>query len=329
MSIENRAFSNKPDYSVNSTTPVETAEELISFDKKMGGFSINRKTYKIFRFINKFLAGFLAGVIVPKPDKSKVTIENRKDIERGVLIVHPEEKKTNGALFIVHGGGYVVGNYMDNLGYACDTARELGITVISPGHGLGPEEPFPAGINDLHATWHWLQKEAASMDIDPSKIVVGGISAGGGIAAGLVQKLHDEGGIQPAAQLLIYPMLDDRVAANRELDERSHRVWNNGDSNLFGWSSYLGQDPGGEVQPYSVPGRRENLKDLPATWIGIGTADLFLDEDREYAKRLKDSGVDVSYVEVAGGIHAFDGAKTQMGIDFVQLQREFVNKHVK
>jgi len=329
MSIENRAFSNKPDYSVNSTTPVETAEELISFDKKMGGFSINRKTYKIFRFINKFLAGFLAGVIVPKPDKSKVTIENRKDIERGVLIVHPEEKKTNGALFIVHGGGYVVGNYMDNLGYACDTARELGITVISPGHGLGPEEPFPAGINDLHATWHWLQKDAASMDIDPSKIVVGGISAGGGIAAGLVQKLHDEGGIQPAAQLLIYPMLDDRVAANRELDERSHRVWNNGDSNLFGWSSYLGQDPGGEVQPYSVPGRRENLKDLPATWIGIGTADLFLDEDREYAKRLKDSGVDVSYVEVAGGIHAFDGAQTQMGIDFVQLQREFVNKHVK
>ena len=329
MSIENRAFSNKPNYSVNSTTPVETAEELISFDKKMGGFSINRKTYKIFRFMNKFLAGFLAGLIVPKPDKSKVTIENRKDIERGVLIVHPEEKKTNGALFIVHGGGYVVGNYMDNLGYACDTARELGITVISPGHGLGPEEPFPAGINDLHATWHWLQKEAASMDIDPSKIVVGGISAGGGIAAGLVQKLHDEGGIQPAAQLLIYPMLDDRVAANRELDERSHRVWNNGDSNLFGWSSYLGQDPGGEVQPYSVPGRRENLKDLPATWIGIGTADLFLDEDREYAKRLKDSGVDVSYVEVAGGIHAFDGAQTQMGIDFVQLQREFVNKHVK
>ena len=51
MSIENKAFSNKPDYSVNSTTPVETAEELISFDKKMGGVSINKKTYKIFRFI--------------------------------------------------------------------------------------------------------------------------------------------------------------------------------------------------------------------------------------------------------------------------------------
>jgi acetyl esterase/lipase len=174
-----------------------------------------------------------------------------------------------------------------------------------------------------------FKKKAASMDIDPTKIVVGGISAGGGIAAGLVQKLHDEGGIQPAAQLLIYPMLDDRVAANRELDELSHSVWNNHSSNVFGWSSYLGQDPGGEVQPYSVPGRRQDLKGLPPTWIGVGTADLFLDEDREYAKRLEDSGVDVSYVEVAGGIHAFDGAQTQMGIDFVELQREFVNKYIK
>jgi len=173
-----------------------------------------------------------------------------------------------------------------------------------------------------------IQIKAASMDIDPTKIVVGGISAGGGIAAGLVQKLHDEGGIQPAAQLLIYPMLDDRVAANRELDELSHSVWNNHSSNIFGWSSYLGQDPGGEVQPYSVPGRREDLKGLPPTWIGVGTADLFLDEDREYAKRLEDSDVDVSYVEVAGGIHAFDGAQTQMGLDFVELQREFLNKYI-
>ena len=114
MSTENKAFSNKPDYSVDSSTPVETAEELISFDKKMGGVSINKRTYKIFRFISKFLAGPYS----PKPDQSNVIVENRKDIEKGVLIVHPEEKKAKGALFIIHGGGYVVGNYMDNLGYA-------------------------------------------------------------------------------------------------------------------------------------------------------------------------------------------------------------------
>ena len=321
--MENNAFSSEPDYSISSATPVETAEELATFDKRMGGVSINKKTFRVFRFMGKFLGRLLT----PKPDKTGVTVRDEPHIGRGVFIVQPEIQKGKGALFIVHGGGYVVGSYKDNLGYACDTARELGVTVISPGYGLGPEEPFPKGLDDLHETWHWLQEEAPSLNIDPTKIVVGGISAGGGIAAGLVQRLHDEGGVQPSAQLLIYPMLDDRVAAKRELDDRAHRVWSNG-SNLFGWSSYLGQDPGGDVKPYAVPGRREDLKGLPSTWIGIGTADLFLDEDRDYAKRLKESGVEVTYVEVAGGIHAFDGAQTQMGVDFVRHQREFLVKHL-
>ena len=122
-------------------------------------------------------------------------------------------------------------------------------------------------------------------------------------------------------------MLDDRIATKTELTERAHRVWNNG-SNYFGWKSYLGREPGSEFIEYSVPGRRENLSGLPPTWIGVGTADLFLDEDREYAKRLKDDGVDVSYVEVAGGIHAFDGANTQLGIDFIMEQREFLKKFI-
>ena len=323
MSIKNKAFSSEPDYNINSATQVETAEELASIDKKMGGISIDKNTFKVVRFMSKFLGSLLT----PKPDKTGVTIRDEKNIGRGVLIVQPEVQKGEGALFIIHGGGYVVGNYKDNLGYACNTARELGVTVVSPGYSLGPEEPFPAGLDDLHETWHWLQKEAASFNIDPSKIVVGGISAGGGIAAGLVQRLHDEGGIQPTAQLLIYPMLDDRVAAKRDLDDRAHRVWNNR-SNLFGWSSYLGQEPGGEVQPYAVPGRRENLKGLPTTWIGIGTADLFLDEDRDYAKRLKESGVDVTYVEVAGAIHAFDAGGTQMGLDFDKAKLDFLKNHI-
>jgi len=55
---------------------------------------------------------------------------------------------------------------------------------------------------------------------------------------------------------------------------------------------------------------------------------LFLDEDRDYAKRLKDDGVDVSYVEVAGGIHAFDTANTQLGMDFKNEQREFLKKFI-
>ena len=323
MSIPNKKFSYEPDYSVSSYTQVNTDEELLSYDKKMGGLSINQKTYKVFRFLSKFLGK----ILMPKPDTSSVIITNNKDVSKGLLIVRPENQLAEGALFLIHGGGYVVGNYMDNLGYACDTARELGISVLSPAYGLGPENPFPAGINDLYESWEWLLENASSLNINKDKIIIGGISAGGGIAAGLIQKIHDEGGTQPTAQLLIYPMLDDRVANSKELTERSHRVWNNG-SNYFGWKSYLGKEPGSEFVEYSVPGRREDLSGLPPAWIGVGTADLFLDEDREYAKNLKEAGVEVKYVEVAGGIHAFDGAQTQLGKDFINEQREYLKKFI-
>ena len=323
MSIQNKSFSSEPDLSISSKTEVSTAEELVSYDKRMGGISINQKSYKIFRFLGKFLGKLLA----PKPDKSGVIIQDKKEVSKGLLIVSPEVQKGDGALFLIHGGGYVIGNYMDNLGYACDASRELGITILSPAYGLGPENPFPSGINDLYASWQWVLENAISMNINKDKIVVGGISAGGGIAAGLIQKIHDEGGTQPVAQLLIYPMLDDRVAIDSELTDRSHRVWNNA-SNYFGWKSYLGKEPGSDFVEYSVPGRRTDLSGLPPAWIGVGTADLFLDEDRDYAKRLKEAGVEVSYIEVAGGIHAFDGAQTQLGIDFINHQREYLKKFI-
>ena len=323
MSIQNKSFSSEPDLSISSKTEVSTAEELVSYDKRMGGISINQKSYKIFRFLGKFLGKLLA----PKPDKSGVIIQDKKEVSKGLLIVSPEVQKGDGALFLIHGGGYVIGNYMDNLGYACDASRELGITILSPAYGLGPENPFPSGINDLYASWQWVLENAISMNINKDKIVVGGISAGGGIAAGLIQKIHDEGGTQPVAQLLIYPMLDDRVATDSELTDRSHRVWNNA-SNYFGWKSYLGKEPGSDFVEYSVPGRRTDLSGLPPAWIGVGTADLFLDEDRDYAKRLKEAGVEVSYIEVAGGIHAFDVAQTQLGIDFINHQREYLKKFI-
>ena len=317
--MKKEIFRSEPDYSVSSRTPVETAEELKDFERKMGKGVVNKWTYKPFRMLGRLLA--------PKPDTTGVTIRDDKNVGRGVLIVKPNKQKATGALFIIHGGGYVVGHYKDVLGYACETARDLGVVVISPGYALGPEKPFPTGLNEIHEAWHWLQKESGSLNIDSTKIVIGGISAGGGMAAAIVQRLHDEGGIQPSGQLLIYPMLDDRVATKKDLDDPPHKVWNN-KNNRFGWTSYLGHEPGKDVKPYSSPGRRENLDGLPATWIGVGTADLFLDENRKYYERLKDAGVNVTYVEVKGAIHAFEGAETQMGKDFNESKIDFLKDHI-
>ncbi len=92
--------------------------------------------------------------------------------------------------------------------------------------------------------------------------------------------------------------------------QRVHSIaaipWNQG-SNVFGWRAYLGREPGGtEVPAHAVPARREDLSGLPPAWLGVGTCDLFHDEDIAYARRLEAAGVPCDVVVVPGAFHGFD-----------------------
>ena len=110
-------------------------------------------------------------------------------------------------------------------------------------------------------------------------------------AAGSELRIRDAGGIQPAAQALMCPMLDDRTGARRELDAIDHSVWNNR-SNRAAWSWYLGQPAGSSAVPaLAAAARCASLGGLPSAWIGVGGVDLFLEEDRRYAERMIEAGV--------------------------------------
>lgn len=210
------------------------------------------------------------------------------------------------ALLWIHGGGLVIGALKQDDRLCAQTAARLGITVVSVAYRLAPEHPFPAALDDVHQGWHWMVSKAPEWNLDADRLAVGGESAGGGIAASLVQRLHDDGGLQPAAQWLFAPMLDDRTAAREELDALHHPVWNN-ESNRFGWASYLGQAPGSsEVPIHAVPARREDLSGLPPAWLYSGDIELFYDEIADYASRLQAAGVDTECEVVAGGVHGFE-----------------------
>ena len=203
------------------------------------------------------------------------------------------------ALLWIHGGGYVIGEAAQDDVLCRRFARELGATVASVNYRLAPEHPYPAPLEDCYSALTWLSRLPS---VDPARVAIGGASAGGGLAAALALLARDRGEIGLAAQLLVYPMLDDRTVLRSDLDDPGHRLWNQS-SNKFGWRSYLGDaDPN-----VAVPARRSDLAGLPPAWIGVGTLDLFHDEDLDYAERLRVAGVPCEVMVVPGAFHGFDG----------------------
>jgi acetyl esterase/lipase len=257
--------------------------------------------------------------LAPKGDVSRVTISQTMKSAPSVRMYRPDAQASSAALFWIHGGGMIIGRASMDDRLCAATARELGIVVVSAEYRLAPEHPFPEPLYDCHWGWLWLQQSAASLRVDPGRVAVGGQSAGGGLAAGLVQLLADSEGPSPVAQWLFSPMLDDRTAADRHLDGADHFVWNNA-KNRFGWRSYLNAEPGSpDISPYASPARRENLEGLPRTWIGVGDIDLFYDEDVAYANALSAAGVDVTTEIVPGAPHGFEAVKPN-----AQISRTYV-----
>ena len=221
------------------------------------------------------------------------------------------------ALLWIHGGGYVIGSAAQDDASCRRFADALGATVVSVNYRLAPQHPYPAGLEDCYTALTWL---AGLPGVDAGRIAIGGASAGGGLAAALALLARDRGEVHPAGQLLVYPMLDDR-SVGTHLDDPGHRLWTH-ESNRFGWSAYLGTaDP-----EAAVPARREDLSGLPSAWIGVGTLDLFHDEDLDYARRLRAAGVACEVRTVDGAFHGFDGVapKTVVAQYFYRSQRDWL-----
>ena len=209
------------------------------------------------------------------------------------------------ALLWIHGGGYVIGTAAQDDALCRRFADTLGMTVAAVDYRLAPEHPYPAPLEDCYAALLWL---AGLPAVDPARIAIGGASAGGGLAAALALLARDRAEVKPVLQVLVYPMLDDR-SVHTHLDDPGHRLWN-ATSNRFGWRAYLGDaDP-----KVAVPARRTDLSGLPPAWLGVGTLDLFHDEDITYAEQLQAAGVPCEVHLVPGAFHGFDGIAPQASI---------------
>jgi acetyl esterase/lipase len=207
------------------------------------------------------------------------------------------------ALLYFHGGGFIAGSPDIMIGWGSKLAKDVGCVIVLPTYRLAPETRWPGPIEDLYATLCWVGDNTDILGIDPARIAIGGGSAGGGHAAALALHVRKLGGPTILHQLLMFPMLDDRPAANPYAGEFG---WTR-EHDRFGWTALLGVAAGSkDVPAEAVPGRVLDLSGLPPAYIGIGALDLFVDANLDYAKRLMHCGVPVELHVFPGGYHGFE-----------------------
>ncbi len=207
--------------------------------------------------------------------------------------------------FHIHGGGFVLGSADMSALFCATIASELGCVVASVDYRLAPQTQFPGNIEDCYAGLKWFHGHAAEIGLDTGRIAIGGESAGGGLAASLALLARDRGEVPIIHQQLIYPMLDDRRAADPH-PYTGEFGWTE-ERNQFGWRCLLGGETRGDaVSPYAAAARAPDLGGLPPAFISLGSLDLFLEQDLEYARRLTRAGVRVELHVYPGAYHGSD-----------------------
>jgi acetyl esterase len=207
-------------------------------------------------------------------------------------------------LVFFHGGGFVVGDLETHDNVCRFLARQAGVRVLAIDYRRAPERRFPAAADDALSAFRWVREHAAEFDAEPSRLAVGGDSAGGNLAAGVAQALRGDEG--PAFQLLFYPWLD--LSAKRA----SYRLFGEGffltEAELdFDQGHYLGAD-GDPFDPRCSPALAGDLVGVAPAYIATAGFDPLRDEAEDYAVRLRDTGVGVALRRHSDLIHAFVNA---------------------
>lgn len=222
------------------------------------------------------------------------------------LVISPKASRPDapGVLWI-HGGGYLTGmKEMVFMSRAVDLVERFGAVVVSPGYTLSVRAPYPAALDDCHAALLWMRDHARELGINPSQLMVGGESAGGGLCAALSLLARDRGDVRIAYQMPLYPMLDNLDTASSR--DNRNKVWNTR-RNHMAWQLYLrGAARSAAVSPYAAPARATDLTGLPPTYTFVSTGEPFYAETLTFVERLRAAGVSVGLDVYEGLYHAFD-----------------------
>jgi acetyl esterase len=230
-----------------------------------------------------------------------------------------------GVLVWLHGGGWYVGDVESFDRVTRQLANASGAVCLSVDYRLAPEHPYPAAVHDARAAVAWAAADGADqLGTDPDRVVVGGDSAGGNLAA--VAARHERDAAR--AQALVYPALD------ATMDSDSYREFADGPM-LRGqdmeqcWDIYLGDAD--RAEPDVSPLGADDLAGVPPAYIAVAGHDVLRDDGLRYAQELRAAGVDVSVDRYDDMVHSFLrwGGVVERARDLIEAVAEYARVSIR
>lgn len=248
-------------------------------------------------------AELLAARVPPGVSKEDLKVP-AGDHDLDIRVYRPKGLAENSPVLLwFHQGGFVIGGIEETESAAAHFADGIGCIVVSGSYRLAPETKFPSQLRDGETIYDWLSANAASLGGDPTRVMVGGDSAGAFLAAHLAQYARGEGKTPALAQLLVYPWLQAKGTT------RSYTTFANAyplGASMMEWfvSEVFGSDES-RASAEASPGLAEDLSNLPPAFIHPAGFDPLTEEAEDYANRLKEAGTEVTFKRFDTLAHSF------------------------
>ena len=207
--------------------------------------------------------------------------------QREALWIAPENPKVNSVILYLHGGAFIFGSPDTHSAMLAKLAQLSGSMACLPRYRLAPEHPFPAGLDDALAAYQGLLKQGYSAD----QIILGGDSAGGGLALALLHVLIADSQPLPAGVFCLSPLTDltfsgESWAFNVEKEvllpaERASELV----------AMYLGENDATDPRASPLFG---DYTGAPPVYLAVGDSEILLDDTLRMAEKLRQCGIDVS-----------------------------------
>lgn len=260
--------------------------------------------------------------------KRKVIYINSDNRKMKVIMLSPTNNKLNPGILWIHGGGYYEG--MASMIYfskGSSIAKKFNAVVLSPEYRKSKQEPYPAAFNDCVSTLKYMYNNAEKLGIDKNKIILGGESAGGGLAIALSLYARDNN-IPIMLQIPLYPMID---CFDTPSSKNNHGYNWNTKKNHKAWKLYLGKlYYEKDIPKYASPSREKDYSNLPPCYTFVQDNEPFYCETLKYIRDLRKFNVDANIDIYHGKMHAFDilfwtkKAKTAKKRMFKKIEKYFI-----